>query len=124
MHSQHPLSARSKRCQLQGILIGLSTAIAEEELIVRIARQLAQLLGQLNLQAIHHSIRVEANLRELVGDFLDIMGVSVTNRNHSVTTIEVEVLHTILIPQIGSLGLHRLHIEQRIYIKKFHNQSY
>ena len=44
-----------------------------------------------------------------------------TDRDYGVTTIEIEVLNTILIPQVSTLRLHGLHIEQRIYIKKFHN---
>ena len=38
---EHPCPAVSKRCQFQGILVGLGTAIDEEQLVVVVARDLA-----------------------------------------------------------------------------------
>ena len=43
-----------ERCQLQRILVGLGTAVNQEQLVVLITANLTQSLGQLLLQLVNH----------------------------------------------------------------------
>ena len=112
VHGQHTLAARRERSQLQGVLVGLGAAVAEEERIVVISRQFAQLVRQLLLQGVDDGIRIEPDLRELRRDHLHIVRMGVTYRDDGMAAVEIEILDTVAIPQICPMGLYRLHVEQ------------
>ena len=70
---EHARAAIGKRGQLQCVLVGLGTAVDEKQLVVVVARDAAQSLGQLHLQLVHHGVRVEPQLADLFCDLLDIV---------------------------------------------------
>ena len=51
----------AERGELQRVLVGLGTAVDEEQLVVVVATYLAQSLGKLLLKSVYHRVRVEAN---------------------------------------------------------------
>ena len=106
-----------ERCQLQGILVGLSSAVDEKQLIVFITTDLAQSLCQLLLQLVDHRIGIKTNLPQLFRHLLDIVRVGMSNRNHCVTTIKVKILLSLVVPYFTTLSLHDVDVEQGIYVE-------
>ena len=105
-----------ERSQLQRIFISLSTTINQEELIIIITGKFAQTIGQLLLQLIDDGVGIEAQLCHLVANHFHIMRVSMTNRDHSMTTIKVEIFIALIIPHVATFSLNDIDIEQGIYI--------
>ena len=75
MGRQHAGVAVMERSQLQRILVGLGTAVHQEQLVVLIARDTSQSLCQLRLQSVLHRVGIEANLLKLFRHLINIMGV-------------------------------------------------
>ncbi len=69
------LPARHERGQLDGILIGFGTRIAQKQLVRRVPAHFPQLAGQLFLQGISYRIGVKTDLLQLVINPGHIMGV-------------------------------------------------
>ena len=46
---------------------------------------------------------------------------AVSNRDHGMTTIQIQVLRTLIVPYMASLSLDNIDIKKRIYVEKFHN---
>ena len=108
---QHPLFAIVERCQLQGILVGLCTGVDQKERILVIATRLAQFVGQGLLQTVDDRVGVEAQLAHLLRDRLHIGRMAMTYGNHGMTTIQVQVLVSLLVPHMTTLSFDNLDIE-------------
>ena len=78
---------RGERGQLHGILVGLCAGVHHEEAIRGIAANAAKLLGDLFLDADAHRVRVEAKLRHLVSNGCNVVGVTVSDGDHSMTSV-------------------------------------
>ena len=114
---KHSGIARLKRSQLQGILVGLGTRVDKKQLVVVVATDLSQSLSQLHLQLVDDRVGVESYLVQLLRHLLYIVGVGVTDRDHSVSAVEVEILLSVLVPHLTTLTLDDVHVEERIYVK-------
>jgi hypothetical protein len=86
--------------QLHRILIGFRPRIAEEKLVVRPARYLAQLVRQLFLQGNMDRVGVKSYFVQLIGDALYIMRMGMPDRNNGMAAIEVQVLLPFLVPHV------------------------
>ena len=86
---QHARAAIAKRCQLQRILVGLGTAVDEEQLIVIVAAHLAKALGQLLLKLVNNRVGVEPDLLQLFSHFPDVVGVRVADGDDGMTAVQV-----------------------------------
>ena len=113
-------AAVMERGEFEGILVGLSTGVDEEKLIVFITAGLAQTAGKLLLQGIDDGVAIEAKLAKLRGHSLDIMGMAVAHAYHGMATVEVEVLTAIGVPHAASLAVVDGYVEKRIYIEEKH----
>ena len=76
-----------ERSQLQGVLVGLGTAVDQEQLVVVVARNLAQSFGQLLLQGIDDGVAVESQLANLAGDGFHIVRMGVADADDGVSAI-------------------------------------
>ena len=103
--------------QLEGVLVGLSATVDEEELVVVVARHAAQPVGDLLLQAIDDTVGIEAQVAELALQHLHIMGMAVAYADDGMATIEVEVLLIVVVPNSRSFSLHDVDVEEGIYIE-------
>lgn len=109
-----------KGCQLDGILIGLSTRVAKKETIVIVTRESAQLISQLLLQAILYRVGVETQLTHLLADLFHIVRMGMADRDDSMAAIEVEILGASSIIHIVSLTTNGLYGIEWIYIEEIH----
>jgi len=103
--------------QFQRILIGLRSGVAKEEAIIGPAGYPAELFGQLFLKRNMNGIGIEPYLVQLVGDPLDIMRMSMTDRNDRMATIQIEILLPFLVPHIGAFCLYDSDIIDRINVE-------
>ena len=103
--------------ELQGVLVGLRTAVDEEQAIVLIAAGVPQPFGQLALEFVDHGIAVEAQLSHLAAHGLHVVGMCVTDGDDGVAAIEVEVLRSLFVPNATAFATRDGHIHQRINIE-------
>ena len=96
--------------KLQRILVGLSTTVDQEELIVVVAADLAQPLGKLALEHVDDAVGVETKLIELLGEHADIVGVAVADADDSMSAVEVEILLPFVVPHMDSFALDNVDI--------------
>ena len=68
-------------------------------------------MGQLYLKLVDNRVRVEAQGVELLGHHLYIVGVAMSDADHSVTAIEVEILLSVVIPDVTTLTLHNVYVK-------------
>ena len=115
--TQHTGVTRLEGCQFQGVLIGLGTAVDQEQLVVVVATDFAQSFGQFHLQLVDHRVGVESDLTELLRHFLLIVGMGVPDADHSVAAIEVKILLTLVVPHLTTFALYDVHVEERIYVE-------
>ena len=106
-----------ERCQLQRILVGLGTAVNQEQLVVLITANLTQTLGQLLLQLVNHRVAVESYLLQLLRHLLDVVRMRVAYADHGMTAIEVQIFLSLVIPNLTALALHDVHVEEWIYVE-------
>ena len=100
------LPAIVKGSQLQGILIGLSSRIAKEELIVFPAGDLSQFGGQLLLEGDADGIGIEPYFIQLVGEAADVVRMGMADGYYCMTTVQVQVLLTLLVPYVRAFGFY------------------
>ena len=117
LERQHTGAAIAERCQLEGVFVGLGTAVDEEQLVVVVAADASQPAGQLGLQRVDHGVGVEPDALQLLRHPLDVVRMRVSYRDDSVPAVEVEVLLTLVVPDFTALSFHDVHVEQGIYIK-------
>ena len=103
--------------QLQGVLIGFGARVNQEQLVIVVTTDLTQSLCQLHLQLINYRVGVEADLTELFGYLLQIVGVRVSDADHSMSAIEVKIFLTFVIPYLATLALYDVYVEERIYVE-------
>ena len=103
--------------QLEGVLVGLGPAVAQEQVIVRVLADAAQLFGQCVLQAVLDGIGIEAQLGNLIGDGLYIMRMAMADTDDGMPAIEVQILLTLGIPQRGTTPAYGFDVPPFIYIE-------
>ena len=103
--------------ELEGVLVRFRTRITKEQLIVRPAGYFPQLVRQLYLQRDMNAVGIEPHFVQLIGDALHIMRMRMTDRDHRMTPIKIQVLLTLLIPHIGPLCFHDGDVVDRINVK-------
>ena len=69
------------------------------------------------LQLIDNRVAVESYLLQLLGHFLNVMGMGMAYRDDGMTTIEVQVFLALIIPHPTALALDDVDVEERIYIE-------
>ena len=106
-NGQHLLASRVERRQLQGVLIGLGPRVAEEEAVVAVTRHAAQFFGQRHLERILHRVRVEPDACDLLLHGPHVVGLRVSDRDHGVAAVEVEVLGPRLVVDEAAFSSHR-----------------
>ena len=114
---EHARAAIGKRGELQRVLVGLGAAVDQEQLVVVVARDAAQALGQLHLQLVHHGVGVEAQLADLFRNLLDIVRVGVPDADHGMSAIEVQILLPFVIPYLTTFAPDDVHVEERVYVE-------
>ena len=103
--------------QLEGILVGLGAGVHQKQLIVVVARSLAQTGSQVALQLVDNGIGIEAKLLELAGQHVHIMRVAVADADYGVATVKVEVFLTLVVPHAASAAAHDVDIIKRINVE-------
>ena len=97
--------------QLERILISLGTAVDEKQLVVIVAADLAESLGQLLLQAVDDAVGVEAELRELFAYAFRIVRMAMADADDGMATIEVEILLAFVVPNVSTFAAHDVDVE-------------
>ena len=87
-------------------------------MVVLIARSLAQTLSQFLLKGILYGVAVEAQLVQLLGHCLHIVRMAVTDADDGMTSIEVEILLSFVVPHGTALSLRDVDIKQGIDIEE------
>lgn len=111
LHGEHPAAPIVETGEFQCILVGLSTTVDQKETIVLIATDLSEALSELLLQDVDDTVGVESDLLHLIVDSLDIMRMTVTNADDSVTTVEVKILLSFIIPYAGTFAPYDIDVE-------------
>ena len=111
LHGEHPAAPIVETGEFQCILVGLSTTVDQEETIVLITAYFSESLSQLLLQGVDDTVGVETNLLHLVIDSLNIMRMTVTNADDSMTSIEVKILLSFIVPYAGSFAPYDIDVE-------------
>jgi hypothetical protein len=91
--------------QFEGILIGFRAGIAKEELVILPTGNFSQPGRQFLLQGNDHGIGIKPDLVQLVSDAFHIMRVSMPDRDHGMPAVQVKVLLSLVVPNIGTPGL-------------------
>ena len=111
LHGEHPAAPIVETGEFQCILVGLSTTVDQEKAIVLITAYFSESLSQLLLQGVDDTVGVETNLLHLVIDSLNIMRMTVTNADDSMTSIEVKILLSFIVPYAGSFAPYDIDVE-------------
>src|SRR5690606_28047528 len=104
----YPLSSRVERGQLQCVLIGFSAAVAKKECVVGIAALFPKFLCKLCLQAVDDGVGVEADSGNLLLDRFYIERVAVSDGYDGMSTVEIEVFHSLPVPDMATFCPDRL----------------
>src|SRR6185312_13284284 len=110
-------AAGMKGGQLECVLVCFGPGITKKYLVVRAAADLAELIGQLFLQGNADRIAIETDLIQLVGDALYVMRMGMADGNDGMAAIEIQILLTILIPDVGTFCLYYGDIIDRIDVE-------
>src|SRR5690606_36909931 len=111
------LSTRHEGSDLQRIFICFRSRVAEKQIIIRISGYPSEHFGKLTLKGILNAVGVKTDAFKLMFESCDVMRVTVTDRNYRVTSIQIEVLGALFIPNPGSFRLRRCNIKQRVYVE-------
>ena len=103
--------------RLDGALVGLGAGVHQKQLIVVVARSLAQTGSQVALQLVDNGIGIKAELLELAGQHVHIMRVAVADADYGVATVKVEVFLTLVVPHAASAAAHDVDIIKRINVE-------
>ena len=115
--TQHTGTSVVETGQLERILIGLGSAVDEEQLIVLVATHLAQRMGQFLLQGVLHGVGIESQFGHLAADGLYVVGMGMAHRNHGMASVEVQILLSLPVPHAATLAAFYGDIEKGIYVK-------
>ena len=97
--------------QFQRILVGFCSRVNEEELVVVVTTDRAELFGKFHLQRVLDGIGVEHEFAGLLLHGLQVTWMAVTNGDHGMSTIEVEIFLSLVVPHIASLAMVNGHIK-------------
>jgi hypothetical protein len=107
--------------QFERILVGFGARVDEEELVVVVARGFAQTFGELHLeQLVDNRVAVEAQLLQLCGHHLHVVGMAMADADNRMTPVEVKILLPFVVPYMAAFALDDVYVEEAIYIEKFH----
>ena len=99
------LLASVERSELERILICLGTRVDEEELEIVVSAHLAQLLCEFHLKRVLDGIAIETELGSLLLHCLQITRMTVTDRDYGMTSVEVEILLTLVVIDVCALAM-------------------
>ena len=108
---KYAFAAGVERSQLHGVLVGLGSAVDQEQLIVVVTASFAQTCGELLLQGVDNRVGVEAQTVELTLESLDVMRMAVADAYHRVTAVEVEIVLTFVVPDGASAAFYYVYVE-------------
>ena len=108
--SQYLSFARVEGGELHCVLIGFSSAVAQEELIVVISARFSQAISQFDLEAVDDGVRVKAQFADLFRYCLYVVRMSMTNGDDSMSTVQIEILCPLGVVDIAPLTPDRLYI--------------
>ena len=117
---QDTRTTRMEGGQLQRVLIGLGTAVDQEQAVVLVAACLAQALGQLLLKLIDDGVTVKAKLFHLTAHGLHIVWMSVADADDGMTSIKIQILSALVVPHAATLATHDIDGEKGIDVEKCH----
>ena len=104
-----------ERGKLQSVFVGLGTGIDEEELIVVITTGFSKALGELLLQMVDNGIGIESKRVQLLGEFLDIMRMAMTDADDGMAAVKVKIFLAFAVPNVAAFALDDVDVEERIY---------
>ena len=104
--------AGMERGKLGGVLVGFGAAVVQKEAVVLISARFSKSSGKLLLKGIADAVGVESYAAQLSGERAYIIGVRVSHRNDSVTSVQVEVLLTFVVPDLASQGFDWGYVEK------------
>ena len=116
LSGEYPAAAGGERGELQTVLVGLGAAVHQKQLVVGIAAYGTQAFGQLALQRVHHGVGVEAYLAQLAAHGLHIVGMAVSDADHGMSAVEVEVFGAGIVVDAASLAAYDVHAEEWVYV--------
>ncbi len=102
---QDASAAIVERCQFHGVLVGFSSRVDEEELIVLITAGFAESFGKLLLQRVLHGVGIEAEFVGLLCESLHIVRMAMTDGDDCVASVKVEVFLAFIVPHFASLAV-------------------
>lgn len=102
---QDASAAIVERCQFHGVLVGFSTRVDEEELVVLITAGFAESFGKLFLQWVLHGVGIEAEFVGLLCESLHIVRMAMTDGDDCVASVKVEVFLAFIVPHFASLAV-------------------
>ena len=103
-------------CQFQGIFVGFCTTVNEKQTVVIVARKSTETMCQFLLQGIDYAVGIETQLAGLSCECFDVVWMAVPNADDSMSTIEVEVLLTFVIPNVATLSACDGDVEEGVYV--------
>ena len=119
--SHYPFFPRMKRSQFQGIFVGFCSRVDKERPIIRIPRQLTQLISQSFLQLIYDRIRIKHQLLQLLTHALHQIRMRMFHRNHGMSAIQIKIGLPLLVIYLTAFSPYDIHGKNRIHIKQFHH---
>ena len=120
--SEHAGASGLERCQLERVLIGFGARVDKEEAVVVIPAGFAETLGELLLQSVDDRVAVEPQPVELGCHHLHVVWVAVADADDGMATIEVEILLSLVVPDMTATAFDDVHVREGIYIKQIHSR--
>ena len=108
--SEHLLPPGGKRCELQGVLIGLSPGVAKKQGIVVVAGSLSKLFSKLRLKGIDHGVGIKSKPPCLTGYSLHIAGMGMAYRYDGMASVKIEIVSAVLGEDVGAFPGHLLDV--------------
>lgn len=117
LEGYHSVLAGMEGGELEGVLVGFGSRVVEEEAVVVVAAETAELFCQFLLEGIPDAVGIEAYLVNLFLEGGDVVGMGMAYGNDGMASVEVEVLNALVVPDGAPSGLLGCHVVEVIYIK-------
>ena len=111
LHRQHTTAPVVETGELERVLVGLGATVDKKEAVVLVAAYLSEAISQLLLQTVDDTVGIEAYLLHLVVGRLDIMRMTMTDADDSMTSVEVEILLSFIVPYAGTFAPYDIDVE-------------
>src|SRR6476469_6478700 len=113
-----------KGSQLQSIFICFRSTIHQDKLVVFFSTECGKLVCQFFLNWNMNGIGIKSNSVQLFFNPFHPMRMGMTNTDHSMASVHIKVLSTLVIPYIRTFGFYNGDVIQRIDVKKLHDCWY